>query len=96
MEPDSEKECARYEAVIRSLGGQCLHAKELGFAFKRNGAYVLCFDKADEPVLKKLLELDGGIVDMPAVIRHLHEKQDVDSLLEVGVRSYETSRVSAR
>ena len=38
-------------------------AKELGFAFKRNGAYVLCFDKADEPVLQKLLEqgVENGV-----------------------------------
>lgn len=29
---------------------------ELGFSFKRNGAYVLCFSKEDEPVLERLLE----------------------------------------
>lgn len=31
-------------------------SKELGFAFKRNGAYVLCFEKEDEPVLEQLLQ----------------------------------------
>lgn len=29
---------------------------ELGFSFKRNGAYVLCFSKEDEPILERLLE----------------------------------------
>lgn len=61
-----------------------------------NGAINIGRKELGNEWLKKLLELDGGIVDMPAVIRHLHEKQDVDSLLEIGVRSYETSRVSAR
>lgn len=36
---------------------------ELGFSFKRNGAYVLCFSKEDEPVLGKLLEqgIENGV-----------------------------------
>ena len=45
---------------------------------------------------KTLPELDGGMADKPAVIRRLHENQEVGSLLETGTRFCEASRVRAR
>ena len=47
--------------------------------------------------LKQLLELDGGVlVDTPAVVRNLHAGADSRQWLELGIRSQETVRVSAR
>ena len=47
--------------------------------------------------LKTLLELDGGVlVDTPAVVRNLHARANVRQLLEMGVRSHETSFDRAR
>lgn len=37
-----------------------------------------------------------GVVDTPAVIRNLQEKQDVDPQLEIGARFYEASRPGVR
>ena len=46
---------------------------------------------------KQLLELDGGVlVDTPAVVRNLHAGADSRQWLELGIRSQETVRVSAR
>jgi putative transposase len=46
--------------------------------------------------LKELLEVDGGIImDMPVTIRKIHQKMDFRRLLELGVRSQETTHVSA-
>ena len=45
--------------------------------------------------LKGLLEVDRGIMDMPVTIRKIHQKMDSRRLLELGVRSQETSHVSA-
>ena len=61
-----------------------------------NGAINIGRKELGNEWLQKLLELDGGVVDTPVVIRYLHERQSIGSLLEVGARSYETSRVSAR
>ena len=47
--------------------------------------------------LKALLEVDGGIImDMPVTIRKIHQKMDSRRLLELGVRSQETSHVSVQ
>ena len=46
--------------------------------------------------LKGLLEVDRGIMDMPVTIRKIHQKMDSRRLLELGVRSQETSHVSAQ
>ena len=46
--------------------------------------------------LKELLEVDGGIImDMPVTIRKINQKIDSRWLLELGVRSQETTHVSA-
>ena len=46
--------------------------------------------------LEKLLEVDGGIImGMPVTIRKIHQKMDSRWLLKLGVRSQETSHVSA-
>ena len=43
--------------------------------------------------LKKLLELDGGVlVDTPAVVRNLHTSENIRQWLELGTRSQETAR----
>ena len=62
-----------------------------------NGAANIGRKELGDEWLKKLLELDGGVlVNTPTVVRNLHARADVRQLLEMGVRSYETVRVSAR
>ena len=47
--------------------------------------------------LRKLLELDGGVlVDTPAVVRNLHTSENIRQWLELGTRSQETAHVSGR
>lgn len=62
-----------------------------------NGAANIGRKELGDEWLKKLLELDGGVlVDTPAVVRDLHACAGVRQLLEVGARSHETAYVSAR
>ena len=62
-----------------------------------NGAANIGRKELGDEWLKKLLQLDGGVlVDTPAVVRNLHACVGVRQLLEMGARSHETAHVSAR
>ena len=61
-----------------------------------NGAINIGRKEFGDEWFRQLLELDGGVVDTPAVVRDLHQCFDLGILLKTGVRPRETSHVSAR
>ena len=61
-----------------------------------NGAINIGRKEFGDEWFRQLLELDGGFVDTPAVVRDLHQCFDLGILLKTGVRPRETSHVSAR
>ena len=61
-----------------------------------NGAINIGRKEFGDEWFRQLLELDGGVMDTPAVVRDLHQCFDLGILLKAGVRPHETSHVSAR
>ena len=64
------------------------------FSADLNGALNIARKELGDEWLHKLLKLDEGVVDMPVVIRCLHNKADSGILLEAGIRPCETAYVS--
>ena len=61
-----------------------------------NGAVNIGRKEFGDEWFRQLLELDGGVVDTPAVVRELHQCFALGELLKTGERPRETSHVSAR
>ncbi|HIU83904.1 MAG TPA: transposase [Candidatus Aphodousia gallistercoris] len=98
--PSVDKRSSRSEIVFsgkrikrglyRSAQGQLINADI-------NAAANIGRKELGDEWLRKLLELDGGVlVDTPAVVRNLHASADVRQWLKLGTRSQETAYVSAR
>ena len=63
----------------------------------RNDAANIDRKELGDEWLRKLLELDGGVlVDTTAVVRNLHASENIRQWLELGTRSQETAHVSER
>ena len=76
--------------LYRSAKGQLINADI-------NAAANIGRKELGDEWLKKLLELDGGVlVDTPAVVRNLHTSKNIRQWLELGTRSQETAHVSGR
>ena len=76
--------------LYRSAKGQLINADI-------NAAANIGRKELGDEWLRKLLELDGGVlVDTPAVVRNLHASENIRQWLELGTRSQETAHVSGR